>query len=96
MGDNMDVRVSRLETGFDMLSHHVSRLDSDISEIRATLLHTATKADVATIGQKIDQAINGVLRDAINAVPARQAAVWGAVAAICALGLVLLNVFAHH
>jgi hypothetical protein len=96
MGDNMDARISRIEDGFTTLSSHVSRLDNDISEIRATLTHTATKADVASIGSKIDQAINGVLKDAINAVPARQAATWGTVTAMCAFAMLVVTIMLHH
>lgn len=96
MGDNLDARLSRLEEGFVKLQSHVSRLDSDMHEIRATLTHTATKADVAGISAKIDQAINGVLKDAINAVPARQAATWSVVTAICGIGMLIITLLLRH
>lgn len=94
--DDIPNRVSRLESSFSKLENHVVRLDKDISEIRVILGQTATKTDVANLGAKIDQAVSGVLRDAINAVPGRHIAIWTTVMAIATIGLVLLAAAGMH
>lgn len=96
MSDTLDSRVKRLEEGMLAISSHVSRLDSDISEIRATLAHTATKADMERISAKIDQAVGGLLKDALNSVPGRQAAMWATVTAMVSVGMLLITILMHR
>lgn len=88
----IELRVTRLEAWFHALSAHVTQLETDVGEIREALAHTATKEDVAAIGVKIERSINGILRDALNAVPARQASIWAAVTAIATIGIVFITI----
>lgn len=48
----------------------ILKLESDMSEIKATLGETATKEDVANLKNHINELINGILKDALNAAPA--------------------------
>jgi len=87
--EDIAFKVAVLRGDHENLRRHVERLDSDISEIKTTLARTATKDDVAAVGTKIDSAINGLLRDALNAIPAKQTMWWTAVMAIAAIGTTL-------
>jgi phage shock protein A len=87
---DLDTRVERLE-------EHVARLDDDISEIRDTLSGMATKTDVAfakvELKSHIDAAIGGVLLNALNAVPGKQAALWTGISGLIAAAAVALATF---
>ncbi|MGH6714576.1 MAG: hypothetical protein ACREDC_00130 [Bradyrhizobium sp.] len=88
MPDAMERRVSDLENGQRDHGHRINaleivtgKLEADLSELRVVLPMLATKADV-------NSAINGILRDALNAVPVRYAIVsLGTIVAL--IGLVL-------
>lgn len=77
------------------LHDHATMID-DLREndirIMERLGNAATHEDIVTVNSKIDSAVNGLLRDALRAVPehaanriGRQANVWLAVAAIISL-----------
>jgi hypothetical protein len=87
---DLDERVGCLE-------EHVARLDDDISEIRDTLSGMATKTDLAfaqlELKSHIDAAIGGVLLNALNAVPGKQAALWAAISGLVAAAAVALAAF---
>lgn len=87
--DLTHVRVDRLESRVDRLDRITEDLERDVAEIRVTLASLATKLDVSELAErlssKIDTAVNGLLRDAISAVPARQAAIWALVSGICVI-----------
>lgn len=96
MPDDMTGRVAaaerQIEANTSRLEGHAKRigqLEVDMGEIRTYLGRTATKADLAQLGERIHAAINGLLRDALNAMPVRQAAIWGAVVAIATVGMLL-------
>lgn len=91
MQEDVPARLSLVERRVDANDHRITQLETDMGEIRAYLGQTATKADLADMGRRIEAAINGILRDALNALPVRQAAIWGAVVAICSVGLLLVN-----
>jgi hypothetical protein len=55
---------------------HISLLRADAAEIKATLRGTATKEDLASLGTRISQDINGLTRDALKAVPGKQMVLW--------------------
>jgi hypothetical protein len=74
----MEARLAIAEHGLERLSVQVARMDVDIVDIKTRLATTATKDDVnnlkldiANISSKIDSTFNGLLRDALNAVPQR-------------------------
>lgn len=91
MPDDVPARLSLVERRVDANDHRIRQLETDMQEIRTYLDHTATKADVVEMGAKIERAINGILREALNALPVRQAAIWGAVVAIATIGLLLVS-----
>lgn len=83
---DLTARVDALELG--QRDHHdrigtledaVDVLKADLRELKVIVPTLATKSDLAQhetrMSQKIDGAINGVLHDALNSVPARYAAV---------------------
>ncbi|MGH8144313.1 MAG: hypothetical protein ACREU2_17600 [Steroidobacteraceae bacterium] len=84
-------RIDAVERRIDAHDRRIGQLEVDMGEIRGFLGQTATKADVADLGQRIQAAINGLLRDALNAMPVRQAAIWGAVVAIATIGMLLVT-----
>ncbi|MGH7118152.1 MAG: hypothetical protein ACREFP_04045 [Acetobacteraceae bacterium] len=92
IGGRLPERLDAVERGIEANDHRIRQLEVDMGEIRAYLGQTATKADVAELGQQIAGAINGILRDALNAVPARHAAIWGGVAAIATVGMLIVVV----
>lgn len=69
----------------------VAELETDMGEIRAYLGEAATKTDIATLRTYIDGAINGILREALSAMPARHAALWGGVAALATAGMLAIS-----
>jgi hypothetical protein len=87
----------RLFGGERRLDEHeqvIVQLQIDMAAMRAKLAETATREDVvkmgASLGAKIDAGINGLLRDALNSVPAKYSATWHAVAAfVAAVGVPL-------
>lgn len=94
----LEDRVDALENGHrtldgrvGTLEKSVSSLREDLAELRIIVPTLATKVDLSkhetSMGAKIDSAINGVLRDALNSVPARYAAVSLASLLSAALGL---------
>ncbi|MGH7068171.1 MAG: hypothetical protein ACREFO_05950 [Acetobacteraceae bacterium] len=87
MSDDVPDRIWAVEKRVDAHDRRIGQLEVDMGEIRGYLGRTATKADVADMGGRIMAAINGLLRDALNAMPARQAAIWGAVVAIATIGM---------
>lgn len=81
--------VGELKGRLGSLERTVATHDSMIREMRGRLEQTATKADLAgyseRLAAKIDSAVNGLLRDAISAIPARQAVMWAAVMGVAAV-----------
>lgn len=59
----------------DVLQHELFMLKSDVAEIKGLLPNLATKADVSVMGErlgsKIDDSVNGLLKDALASVPAK-------------------------
>ncbi len=93
MGDPADwePRMHAAEKRLEEHEHRVSELETDMREIRAYLGEAATKADIAGPRTYIDGAINGLLREALNATPARHAALWGGVAALATAGMLAVS-----
>lgn len=92
----LERRVDGLETRIEQHERILSRLNADMAEIRGFLGHVATKADLSDMGTKIERAINGLLRDALNAVPLKHSAMWGGVAAIAAIGALFVSIVLSH
>lgn len=91
MANDAARRLDAAESRLDMHDRKIAQLEVDMGEIRTYLGQTATKADLAEMGARISAAINEVLRDALNAMPARQSAIWGGVVAIATIGLLLVT-----
>ena len=77
------------------LDEHIQVLSGDIKEIRAAQGNMATKADIAEINRHIDISINTILRDALNAVPAKHAAMWAGIVALLTIGSLVLAYVRH-
>lgn len=70
-------RLDALEDRVGIVEGHIQRLDDDMSEIREKLGEVATKQDVLV-----------VLRDALNAVPGKHAAIYtAALVVLTAIGI---------
>lgn len=90
MTDDTD-RIERVEGRLDEHDKRIGELETDMKEIRIYLGEAATKADIAGLRMYIDGAINGILREALNAMPARRAALWGGVAALATAGMLAVS-----
>ena len=75
MDDN--ARLSAVERLAADNTREISQLRVDITDIRARQATSATKEDIANVVVQMHAALNGVLRDALNAVPGKQAALYG-------------------
>jgi len=64
---------------------NISGLDKSISDIKGVLSKVATKTDLQGAQAHIDNAVNVVLRDALNAVPGRLAWLLGLIMLLIAL-----------
>lgn len=71
---------------------HINQLKTDQKNMKAMLDKMATKNDIDHLALKVDESVNGVLRDAINALPSRSLN-WVGVAITLILGLLLLKVY---
>ncbi len=87
----LEVRVDAIESGQQQLSDRVGKLDEDIQVLHTALGNTATKDDLNQVAAGIEHSINGLLRDALNAIPARHAALWTAIMAVVAVITLVLN-----
>lgn len=72
------------------LGEHLERLDGDIAEIRETLKQTASKDDITDLRLLVERSVNGLLRDALNSVPAKQAVAWAVQGVVWAVIAALL------
>lgn len=70
----------------------IARLTADMAEIRETLKHTATKDDILGLRSHISDAVNGILRDALNATPMKQSVFWSAIVAVATIGLYIMAI----
>lgn len=70
----------------------ISRLETDMAEIRETLKHTATKDDILGLRSHISDTVNGILRDALNATPMKQSVFWSAIVAVATIGLYIMAI----
>ncbi len=74
-----------LQEGYKSLQFHIQKLDADVEQINAQLAHTAKKTDIESVKTLIAESMNGVLRDALNAVPQKAMAFWTAIVALVAV-----------
>lgn len=70
----------------------IARLTADMVEIRESLKCTATKDDIQALRSHISDAVNGILRDALNATPMRQSVFWSAIVAVATIGLYIMAI----
>lgn len=87
--DDLTNRVERVESRVDLLEATVRVLSVDVAEIKAVLPSLSTKADIAQsserLSEKIDSAINGLLKDALAAFPAKLGLVLAALSGFAVL-----------
>ena len=89
------IELARLAAADKQHDSAIHRLETDMQEIRVTLGMMATKEDAAEIRTHIDGAVNGLLRDALNAAPMRQSVLWGALVALATVGMLVVS-WVHH
>ena len=89
------IELARLDAADKVQSDAIRRLETDMEEIRVTLGLMATREDVQGVRTHIDNAINGLLRDALNAAPMRQSVLWGALVALATVGMLIIE-WAHR
>ncbi|MGH7056426.1 MAG: hypothetical protein ACREFZ_00900 [Acetobacteraceae bacterium] len=85
MSDEVGARLGAAERRLDEHEKRIAELETDMGEIRTYLGEVSTKDDIARLRTYIDGAINGILREALNAVPGWHSLVWGGIAAIAAI-----------
>ena len=79
--DGNDRRWEDHEKRHLTLDRSIVTIETDLKEMRAAQATLATRAD-------LQQAINIVLRDALNSLPARHAVIWAAITALVALAAI--------
>lgn len=89
----LEGRMSAAETHIRATEHIVNVLKDDVADIKGRIAYLATKDDIREMEGKIDGSINGLLRDALAAVPGRQAAVWATVSAVAVIIGLALTLF---
>lgn len=89
------IELARLAAADKQHDTAIHNLQTDMEEIRATLGLMATREDVQGVRSHIDNAINGLLRDALNAAPMRQSVLWGALVALATVGMLIVS-WVHH
>lgn len=77
--DHLEMRVTSVEQMTQEHDKMLSRLEGNIQEVRATLSGIATHEDVEGLRAHINEQINGLLRNALNAVPAQVGTVFGGI-----------------
>lgn len=82
-----------LEIDHSKTKVRLTQIDADIREIRKTLETTATKGDIADLRLLIEHSVNGLLRDALNSVPGKQAALWTVIAALISAAALAFGFF---
>jgi len=94
LGQHRD-QLSRHDAAIQTLREHHTQFTIKLEALQTRLSLTATKADV-------DGAVNGLLRDALNAVPAteanrinRQNLFWQAVLGLVGIGGLAYSIFRH-
>lgn len=65
-------QISNMKESVDRIDSLVRQHDNDISVLKSMLSNTATKSDIEGVHSKIESSIAGLLKDAINAMPAKQ------------------------
>lgn len=88
----VDRRLAEHDTLLERHGDDIRRLSEGISQIQITLAQMATKGDVAALATRIDNAVNGLLRDALQAMPMKQSLLWGGITAVATLGMVVLEI----
>lgn len=88
----VDRRLALHDELLDRHSDDIRRLTDGINQLQVNLAQTATKDDVANLATRIDAAVNGLLRDALQAMPMKQSLLWGGITAIATIGMVVLEI----
>lgn len=94
--DGHDIEIAEIKQTLSSHAAMIGELKESEKEILAVLGEAATKDDIISVNKNIDQSVNGLLRDAINAMPAKVANWWLAVAALCGVGGLILSLIPHH
>lgn len=88
---------------FSDVGDAIDQLRASDREIMDRLAQSATHEDVLTLHTKIDSSINGLLRDALDAIPkhaaiaqARWLNVWSALAVVVGASSLLVAILMHH
>lgn len=89
MAEDVSNRLAQAERRLDGHDKRIDELETDMTEIRTYLGQAATKEDIAGLRTYIDGAINGLLRNALNSIPAWLAGGFGAVAFLFGLLAIL-------
>ncbi|KVW15381.1 hypothetical protein [Burkholderia cepacia] len=100
--EDHEIRIALLEQSRSDHAASIAELKESEKAILERLAMTATKEDVMNLRGHFDEGLNGVLRDAINAVPqhaanatASRANLWFALAGIGSLGALAVMVAEH-
>lgn len=73
----------------------ISKLDSTMADLRERFGLVATRTDVKELSEKIDSSINGLLKDALAAVPGRIGLAFTGLMALVAIITLVINLVRH-
>jgi len=71
--DSTEKQLAILHESRNNLERLIQQHDEDIGRIKVMQANMATKDDIHDVSQKIDESVNGLLKDALNSVPIRHA-----------------------
>lgn len=88
-------RLTALEVADQRHDRDIEILRMNVQKIAETLGQTATKEDILRLETKFQAGVVDLLRDALNAQPARQSILWQALAAVATIGALIIAALYH-
>lgn len=99
---NLEARVITLETTQVTIiatqaehARMISRLETNMTEMQEALGRTAKKDDIAELRNHLDEQINGILKNALNAMPGHMGMILAGITAVLAIASFMAALW-HH
>lgn len=79
----------------EMHDDQIAKLDSTISDLKERFGNVSTHKDIQELHEKIDSSINGLLKDALAAVPGKISLIFTGIIALVAIISLVANLHPH-
>ncbi|HET8687321.1 MAG TPA: hypothetical protein VFM18_11755 [Methanosarcina sp.] len=87
---DLKTKHENMQTRIEIHESHIDKLSESIASLKEKFGSVASKDDIAAVNAKIDESINGLLKDALNSVPHKIVALFtGALLLIAAIEAVI-------